>query len=255
MDSSQSDVADSLPEDEFERIEAIVALYEAAEKTDLDALLDLHAQLYSAIDVSRYRDLEYEHCYEDIDFDTDDEDEIVNFIEECFDEVRNTIMVRERRRRSYERHLSKYANQFVNFRYEFTKDDKERAHHIISELRRLLSSSKVFEEKHRRRLLIKLERLQKELHLTVSSMDHFWGLIGDAGVALGKFGDDVRPLVERIRELADIAWRTQANAEGLPRNAPFPQLPKPEPKGSSERGDSDLRSNGDGTAMFDNGQL
>ena len=50
----------------------------------------------------------------------------------------------------------------------------------------------------------------------MSNIDQFWGLVGDAGVALGKFGEDAKPFVDLIKEILDIIWRVQSNAEELP---------------------------------------
>jgi len=58
-----------------------------------------------------------------------------------------------------------------------------------------------------------------ELHKRVSNLDRFWGFVGDAGVVLGKFGNDVKPIVDRIREMLGIVWRTQAKSEELESNA------------------------------------
>ena len=105
------------------------------------------------------------------------------------------------------------------FVYEFSSGDLEKIQKLLNELRDLVSKSKMFEEKHRRRLLKRVERLQQELHKKQSDLDHFWGLVGDAGVALGKFGEDAKPFVDRIREITDIVWRTQSRAEELPSDA------------------------------------
>jgi len=43
--------------------------------------------------------------------------------------------------------------------------------------------------------------------------------MGDAGIALGKFGRDAKPFVDRVREILDIIWRSQATAEQLPASA------------------------------------
>ncbi len=102
------------------------------------------------------------------------------------------------------------------FGYEFSDGDLDRIQNLLNEMRELVSKSNVFEEKHRRRLLKRLERLQGELHKKQSDLDHFWGLVGDAGVALGKFGTDAKPFVDRIKEITDIVWRTQSRAEELP---------------------------------------
>ncbi len=62
----------------------------------------------------------------------------------------------------------------------------------------------------------------------MSSLDKFWGLIGEAGIVLGKFGKDAKPFVDRMREIAQIIWRTHARAEELPSGSPFPLLQSPE---------------------------
>ncbi len=120
---------------------------------------------------------------------------------------------------------STYLHLFNNpFCYEFSDSDLDRVQVLINEIRDLISTSELFDDKHKGRLLKRLERLQSELNKKVSDLDRFWGLIGDAGVALGKFGKDVKPLVDRIKELTTITWKTQAKAEELPPNSPLPLL-------------------------------
>lgn len=112
----------------------------------------------------------------------------------------------------------------VGFAYEFSQGDLDRVQLLINELRELISASERFEAKHQRRLLMRLEKLQSELHKRMSDLDNLWGLVGDAGVAVGRFGKDAKPIFDRIREITNITWRTQARAEELPTDAPFPQL-------------------------------
>lgn len=123
--------------------------------------------------------------------------------------------------RRTERLLDGQRNRFrvslgSGFLYEFTQGDLDRIQVLINELRTLIRESTLFEPEHQRRLLARLEKLQTEMHKKVSDVDRFWGLVGDAGVALGKFGKDVKPIVDRVREIVDIVWRTQARAEELP---------------------------------------
>lgn len=112
----------------------------------------------------------------------------------------------------------------AGFAYEFSQGDLDRVQHLVNELRELISASDKFEEKHQRRLLMRLERLQTELHKRMSDLDHLWGLVGDAGVALGKLGKEAKPIIDRVREITTITWRTQARTEELPSDAPVPQL-------------------------------
>jgi hypothetical protein len=110
------------------------------------------------------------------------------------------------------------------FFYEFTDGDLNRIQQLINELRQSISSSELFEDGHKSRLLRRLESLQSEMHKKMSDVDRFWGLIGDAGIVIGKFGKDAKPFVDRIRELSEIVWRTQAHAEQLPSSSENPLL-------------------------------
>lgn len=107
----------------------------------------------------------------------------------------------------------------VGFYYEFTSGDLDRVQLLINELRESISSSDRFEEEHKQRLLRRLERLQGELHKRVPDLDRFWGLVGDAGIVLGKLGESAKPIVDRVREITEIVWRTQARKEELPSGA------------------------------------
>lgn len=112
----------------------------------------------------------------------------------------------------------------TQFAYEFTNGDLDRVQQLLNELREQVVAADYFESDHKARVFARLEKLQAELHKKVSSLDRFWGLIGDAGVAAGKFGTDAKPLVDRVRELTQIVWRTQARAEELPSDAAMPSL-------------------------------
>mgnify|MGYP001551243335 CR=1 FL=1 len=117
------------------------------------------------------------------------------------------------------------------FFYEFSQGDIDRIQILVSELREQISSSNKIETDHKSRLLKRLEKLQSEIHKKVSDLDRFWGLIGDAGVVLGKFGTDAKPFVDRIKEIADIVWRTQSRKEELPSNTPCPTIISTEKNG------------------------
>lgn len=110
------------------------------------------------------------------------------------------------------------------FSYEFTDGDLNRVQVLISEIRDEITKSELFDAKHKDRLLRRLEKLQSELHKKVSDLDRFWGLIGDAGVVMGKFGNDVKPIVDRIKEITKIVWNTQAITEQLPSGTTIPFL-------------------------------
>lgn len=112
----------------------------------------------------------------------------------------------------------------AGFAYEFSQGDLDRVQDLINQLRGIIAATEHFEREHQQRLLRRLERLQAEMHKKVSDLDRFWGLIGDAGVVVGKLGTDAKPIVDRIREIADIVWQTQSRTEELPSGTKLPQL-------------------------------
>lgn len=125
--------------------------------------------------------------------------------------------------------FTKYQAKFGNtFSYEFSDGDLHKVQELVSQLRESIVSSTLFEEGHKARLLARVEKVQSELHKKMADLDRFWGLVGDAGVAIGKFGKDAKPFVDRIREISDIVWRTQSRAEELPSNTPMDLLSSPE---------------------------
>ena len=135
--------------------------------------------------------------------------------------------------KAIEQHGSKQAREKLardrnTVVYEFSDDDFSRMQVLVNELREMVVKSPTLDDEHRLRLLKRLEKLQLELHKTTSDLDRFWGLLGDAGAAIGKFGEDTKPFIDRIRELVDILRRTQSKGpveiEGNSGN----NLPSPE---------------------------
>jgi hypothetical protein len=108
--------------------------------------------------------------------------------------------------------------------YEFLESDFKRLQELITELRALTTDSGELDESHRRRLLKRIEKVQMELNKKMSSLDVFWGMFGEAGVILGKFGQDVKPLVGRMGEVLRIVYATQNLANGLPPGQDLPLL-------------------------------
>jgi hypothetical protein len=115
--------------------------------------------------------------------------------------------------------------------YEFSDGDLKKIQSNLNELRDIINNTDIYEGEHKQRILNKLERLQMELHKKMPSLDKLWGLFGDAGVAMGKFGDDAKPFFDRVKEILQIVWRTQARAEELPTATPLPLLSNENPEG------------------------
>lgn len=130
---------------------------------------------------------------------------------------------------------TKYKNAFKSaFAYEFTQGDFDRIQSLVNELRDHISTNELLESEHKQRLLKRLENMQSELHKRVSDLDRFWGMIGDAGVVLGKLGKDAKPIVDRVKEIAEIVWKTQARTEELPSSSSNPMLDYDELDGNND---------------------
>ena len=114
----------------------------------------------------------------------------------------------------------------TKFVYVFTEGDLSRVQTLLNELRNLVADADDIHGEHKQRLLKRLEQLQSELHKKTSDLSRFYGLLGEAGVVIGKFGEDAKPIVDRVREILQITWRTQATAEELPSGTTPPLLEK-----------------------------
>jgi hypothetical protein len=99
--------------------------------------------------------------------------------------------------------------------YEFSDQDYLRVQQLINELRDLISNSQLITSDHKRRLLRRLEAMQSELHKRSSDIDRFWGFIGEAGIAVRKFGEDIKPISERVQELGRIVIAVIFAKEGI----------------------------------------
>ncbi|MSU93062.1 hypothetical protein EB795_03765 [Pseudomonas mandelii] len=122
-------------------------------------------------------------------------------------------------------HTSRFKQAIKGtFGYEFTEGDIKRVQALINELRGLLTTESSLDAAHKTRLLLRLEALQKELHKKISTLASFYVLVGDAGVVLEKLGHNAKPIVDRIREIVDIGWNSQARAEELPSSSENPML-------------------------------
>ena len=106
------------------------------------------------------------------------------------------------------------------FSYEFSDGDLSRIQTLLNELRDRISESEFFNEKHKERLLKKLEALQTELHKRMSNLDKFYAFAGEGAVIIQKYGDAAKPFLDIIKAILKIAWVAQGRAEELPSNAP-----------------------------------
>jgi hypothetical protein len=99
--------------------------------------------------------------------------------------------------------------------YEFPDADFKRLETLVAELRELLQTSTLIPDDQKRRLLRKLEATRGELHRKTPDLDRFWGFLGEASIAIRKFGEDLNPISERVLELGRIVITVLFRKEGI----------------------------------------
>ena len=121
-----------------------------------------------------------------------------------------------------------------SFTYEFTDGDFAKIQALINEMRDIVSESQLFGARHKQRVLERLEKLQREVHKRMTRLDSFWALLPEYGIAIGKFGNDIKPFTDRVIDLGHIFWRAEARRAELPSDSQSVFLPR-----SDEVQDSD----------------
>jgi hypothetical protein len=99
--------------------------------------------------------------------------------------------------------------------YVFTDSEFKKIQKLMNELRNLISNSELISAEHKRRLLRRLEAMQAELHKKTSDIDRFWGFIAEAGICARKFGEDMKPITERVETLGRIVIGVVMSHEGI----------------------------------------
>jgi hypothetical protein len=104
----------------------------------------------------------------------------------------------------------------------------------LNELRDLISKCEEISADQKRRLLARLEATQRELHKKVSDFDRAIGVMFEIGLSLKKFGENVKPIIDRAKEILQMVFAIKAAANGSPGQLPFDmgkelqfQAPKP----------------------------
>lgn len=99
--------------------------------------------------------------------------------------------------------------------YEFPEAEYRRVQDLINELRDLLRDTSLITDEHQRRLLRRLEAMRAELHRKTNDIERFWGFLGEAAIVMRKFGEDLTPVSERVRELGRIVLGVIFDKEGI----------------------------------------
>jgi hypothetical protein len=115
--------------------------------------------------------------------------------------------------------------------FALTRDERQKVLQLASEMRACVVSSDFFDHAHKVRLIKRISAIEAEVHKPRGLFDVILGGLNDAGEALGKFGNDVKPIVDRMKEIAKITRGKSEEYESLPAPEETKRLPPP---GSSD---------------------
>ena len=109
----------------------------------------------------------------------------------------------------------KYLRSFSRHHYEFSKGDVDAIKGLIKELRNKIESCKELDDEHRARAIKRLNGLDSEINIKMTSLNKAFVLIIEAQVLIHKLGEASKPYVQIIKRIVDFAWRAEMRAEDL----------------------------------------
>ena len=113
-------------------------------------------------------------------------------------------------------------------RFHVSETDQSRIFKLCAEMRKIIFATTDFDEPHRLRLLNRLAAIEAETKKPQGLFDVVRGGINDLGETLGKFGKDVKPLSDRMKEVVNIARSGSKQYDQLPEPEEVKRLPAPE---------------------------
>jgi hypothetical protein len=111
--------------------------------------------------------------------------------------------------------------------FELNEFDKERVLELCSKMRKIILATNIFDQPHRRRLLNRIAGIEHQVEQPRGLLDVVRAGVSDVGEALGKFGTDIKPLTDRMKEVAQIARSSSKEYDQIPAPDEIKQLPKP----------------------------
>ena len=104
---------------------------------------------------------------------------------------------------------------------EFSEEDLGRIGALLASLRDLVYISPHLESAHRRRLLKRIDALVGEFRRQTYDLTLFWGFVADMSLLFHPRSEDAPLLASRMKDLIRIVWSAQAKMFGLSPNIPL----------------------------------
>ena len=117
--------------------------------------------------------------------------------------------------------------------FEIDDDDKGKILALCQKMRKIIWATDVFDDPHRIRLLKRISAIETQVHEPKGMYDVILAGVVDFGDAAGKFGEKVKPLTDRMREIGLVARKGAREYDKIPAPEEVKRLPAPE-DGSTE---------------------
>ncbi len=104
---------------------------------------------------------------------------------------------------------------------EFSPQDLHHLQELLASLRDLVSIAPDVPSDHRRRFLKRIDRLMVELGRETHDLSLFWGFVAEMSLVFRAPNKDAALLAPRMKTLMQIVWSAQAKMFGRPSNTPL----------------------------------
>ncbi|WP_288994957.1 hypothetical protein [uncultured Gemmobacter sp.] len=111
--------------------------------------------------------------------------------------------------------------------FELNEEDSRKILDLCTQIRKIVWATSAFDAPHRNRLLKRISAIETEVHKKHGLFDVVLGGVSDFGETLGKFGKDIKPLTDRVAEIAKIARKNTEEYSSLPAPEDVKRLPPP----------------------------
>lgn len=112
--------------------------------------------------------------------------------------------------------------------FTLPKKDKDRVVKLCGDMRKIVFASADFDEPHKKRLLNRIAAIEKQVLSKTGLFDVILGGVSDIGETVGKFGKDIKPLTDRMNEVAQITRQGTNEYDQIPAPEEIKRLPKPD---------------------------
>lgn len=222
-------VADTLPHDPFDAVTYVRAGFDEIRsfgEAGAGTAGDFHTAYLSFYALWRELMLLYGQDMAEVAFSTDKTENMARIaaaIEKSSQAILPKLVAR-----SFDTISSEFKEKIGGkFYYELSEEELSTIQSLLNELREHIAKSDELDARHKRRLLKRVEDLQRELHKEVSDFDHVWGLLVESAAYLGDAGEKAKPIIDRLRDLKDIFWDNVRRRENLSPAREFPELKAP----------------------------